>query len=92
MARTEINDQAEIINEAEPDVLVPDPKVRKEFGDVSEMTTHRWDRDPRMAALGWPPPTYIGARKYRFRKQLERFKQNLLRHTIDQRNRSAESA
>ena len=75
--------EIETSEEIKPDVLVPDPQVRKEFGDVSEMTTHRWDRDPRMAALGWPPPTYMRARKYRFRGQLERFKQNLLRAAIE---------
>jgi hypothetical protein len=61
------------------DELVPDPQVRREFGGISEMTTGRWDRDPKMAELGWPPPVKIRTRKFRPRKQLEAFKANLLR-------------
>jgi hypothetical protein len=61
------------------DELVPDPQVRREFGGISEMTTWRWDRDPRMVELGWPPPVKIRTRKFRPRKQLEAFKANLLR-------------
>ena len=60
------------------DELVPDPQVRREFGGVSEMCTWRWDRDPKMAALGWPLPVRIGRRKYRSRKKIEACKANLL--------------
>jgi len=59
--------------------LVPDPQVRREFGGVSEMTIWRWDRDPKMAELGWPSAVKIRKRKFRPRKQLEAFKANLLR-------------
>src|SRR5262245_43377527 len=39
----------------EPIVWVPNAQVWREIGK-SRQTLHRWDRDPRMAALGWPPP------------------------------------
>jgi hypothetical protein len=56
-----------------PDPLVPDPKVAEEFG-VSLMTLWRWDRDPRMAELGWEPPVKIRKRNYRSRSVLEKVK------------------
>jgi hypothetical protein len=37
------------------DTLVPDPQVQKEFG-VTAMSIWRWDRDPELIKLGWPPP------------------------------------
>jgi hypothetical protein len=53
------------------DEFVPDRQVRREVGGVSDMTLWRWDRDPQMAELGWPPPVKIRKRKFRPRKQLE---------------------
>ena len=47
-----------------PDELVPDPQVAREF-NVSLMTLWRWDRDPRLAKLGWEPPVKIRTRNYR---------------------------
>jgi hypothetical protein len=41
-----------------PDELVPDPQVAREF-NVSLMTLWRWDRDPKLAELGWEPPVKI---------------------------------
>lgn len=76
MSRTDTN---------ETDVLVPDPQVRVEFGDISEMATHRWDHDPKMAELGWPPPIRIRGRKFRSRRALEAFKQTLVRRAITER-------
>jgi hypothetical protein len=35
-----------------PDELVPDRQVAREF-NVSLMTLWRWDRDPKLAELGW---------------------------------------
>lgn len=83
MTRTEITDQAETVTET--DVLVPDPRVREEFGGVSEMTIHRWDRDPQMAALGWPPPIRIRNRKFRSRRALEAFKATMARRAVAER-------
>ena len=40
------------------DTLVPDPQVQKEFG-VTAMSIWRWDRDPELIKLGWPPPIRI---------------------------------
>jgi hypothetical protein len=69
------------------DELVPDPQVRKELGGISDMTTWRWDRDPKMAALGWPPVERIRSRKFRSRKLLEQFKANLFRQALEARER-----
>ena len=41
------------------DEHVPDPQVCKEF-NITAMTIWRWDRNPELIALGWPPPMYIG--------------------------------
>jgi hypothetical protein len=64
------------------DSFVPDRVVRTELC-IAPMTMWRWDRDPALVELGWPPPVKIGARrKYRSRKQLELFKQNVLQRAI----------
>jgi hypothetical protein len=73
----------------EPDELVPDPKVSREFG-VSAMTLWRWDRDPQLAQLGWPAPIEIRRRKFRSRKQLESFKAKMLRNALKERPQAAE--
>jgi hypothetical protein len=67
------------------DSLVPDPHVWIEF-DITPMTGWRWDHDPAMAALGWPPPIGIRQKKYRSRKQLETFKANMLQQALAQRS------
>jgi hypothetical protein len=56
-----------------PDELVPDPQVAREF-NVTLMTLWRWDRDPKLAELGWEPPVKIRTRNYRPRRRLEKFK------------------
>jgi hypothetical protein len=72
-----------------PDEMVPDRKMRAEL-HVSAMTVWRWDRDPALAALGWPPLIRIAGgkvgRKYRSRFQLENFKANLVQRAIAQRS------
>jgi hypothetical protein len=70
--------------EDEPDELVPDPIVCREF-NISAMTLWRWDHDPELAALGLPPPVVIRKRKFRVRRHLEAFKQCMLRRAIAQR-------
>jgi hypothetical protein len=70
--------------DAEFNDLVPDPQIAKELS-VSLMTIWRWDQDPELAELGWPPPIYIRKRKYRPRKQFEKFKGALLRRAIHTR-------
>ena len=64
--------------------LIPDPEI---FRDVSitPMTAWRWDRDPRMAALGWPPPIYRGRYKFRDANLYRDFKNRLLRQAFDRR-------
>ena len=65
----------------EIDELVPDPQAAREL-NISLMTVWRWDHDPQLAALGWPPPVYIRKRKYRGRKLLENFKSAALRRAV----------
>jgi hypothetical protein len=72
-------------DDGEPDALVSDPQVCREFG-VSSMTLWRWDRDPDM---NFPPRIVIGHRNYRSRKALERFKRRLLRDAVARRAREA---
>jgi hypothetical protein len=74
--------------EDEPDELVPDPIVCGEF-NISAMTLWRWDHDPELAALGLPPPVIIRKRKFRVRRQLESFKQCILRRAVEQRAEAA---
>ena len=65
--------------------LVPDPEVRREL-HTTKMTTHRWDRDPRMAALGWPPAIYRGRFKFRDAVLYEQFKAKMAREAIAKRD------
>jgi hypothetical protein len=69
------------------DSMVPDPVVFAEFG-ITPMTGWRWDHDPALSELGWPPPVKIRERKFRSRTQLERFKANMLRRALQQRSAS----
>jgi hypothetical protein len=71
----------------EIDQLVPRQQVRAECGGISRMTEHRWDHDPRMAELGWPPPIKVGQQVFRSRRQLELFKQNLIRRAAEHRRK-----
>jgi predicted DNA-binding transcriptional regulator AlpA len=64
-----------------PDNLIPDPVVCAEFG-VTAMTLWRWTRD---TALNFPPPIAIRNRNFRSRRQLEAFKERMLRKAIRQR-------
>ena len=68
----------------DPDVLVPDPLVQAEF-NINAMSLYRWDRDPRMIALGWPPRIKIRQRNFRSRKGLEAFKRNLNQQALERR-------
>lgn len=72
-----------------PDALVPDPAVAREFGNVSLMTLWRWDHDPNMIALGWPPPIQIRKRNHRSRRALETLKQRLAEQAIWNRKQIA---
>jgi hypothetical protein len=47
----------------------------------------RWDRDPELIKLGWPPPIRIRSRKFRSRIALENFKRVMARRAIEQRAR-----
>jgi hypothetical protein len=64
--------------------LIPDPEVFRDLS-ISPMTGWRWDRDPRMAELGWPLPIYRGRYKFRDSKQYAKFKENLVQAAIAKR-------
>lgn len=63
---------------AQPDELVPDPVVWREFG-ISSMTGWRWTHD---LELGFPPPIKIRNRCFRSRRALEEFKVRMMRQAI----------
>ena len=48
-------------NELDTHKRVPIARVRELCGGVSEMTVHRWLRDP---AMNFPCPIYLGQRRY----------------------------
>jgi hypothetical protein len=78
---------SEITLKEEADALIPDPKVCAELG-VTAMTLWRWDRNAELIALGWAPPVYINKRKYRSRRQLEKFKAAMMARAINDRDRT----
>ena len=67
------------------DEFVPDPQVQKEF-NVTSMTLFRWDRDP---DLGFPPKIKIRDKNYRSRRQLEKFKADLIAKAMSEREEAA---
>jgi hypothetical protein len=69
---------------SDPDALVPDPVVCREFG-ITSMSKDRWDKDPRMHELGWPAKIVIRKHNFRSRKQLEAFKRNMIQRAIKER-------
>ncbi len=72
-----------IVNEEEKlrralgEELIPDAEIRDDL-HICEMTQARWDSDPAMAALGWPPPIRINRRKFRQGPAYRQFKANLV--------------
>src|SRR5262245_20605016 len=79
---------AEPTEEESVDILVPDPQVWTEFG-VTSMTLYRWTRDPK---LNFPQPVKINGRCYRRRREIEAFKERLLRQAIATRASQAEAS
>jgi hypothetical protein len=71
------------VGSVEPDYdeLVPDPTVWREFG-VSSMTGWRWTRD---ADLDFPPPIKIRNRCFRSRREIEQFKNRMMREGVQRR-------
>jgi hypothetical protein len=68
------------------DGFVKDAVVAKELS-VSLMSLHRWDHDPKMAALGWPAPVRLNkSYKFRPRAGLEEFKRNMIKRAIVDRD------
>src|SRR5499427_7289931 len=79
---------ATLPSDTNPDNLIPDPVVCAEFG-VTAMTLWRWTRD---TELNFPPAITIRNRNFRSRKQLESFKERMLRKAIRQRRGSQHQA
>ena len=71
----------------EEDTLVPDRKIRDEL-QVTSTTTDRWDKEPRMHALGWPPKVKILNLNYRSGNKYKKFKRNLFALANKQRSAS----
>jgi hypothetical protein len=71
------------------DVWIPDDEFIKELG-IGRMSMHRYDRDPVMHALGWPPPMKIKERNYRSRRVTEAFKANMLKRAMAARRKLME--
>jgi hypothetical protein len=65
--------------------LIPDSEIFRDL-HITKMTAYRWDRDPRMAELGWPPPIYRGRYKFRDSLAYEKFKAKLAREAIAKRS------
>ena len=65
--------------------VVSDTDIRRDLGSLSRMTIWRWDHDPAMAALGWPPPISVHGRNHRDAEQYERFRGRLAREAIAKR-------
>jgi hypothetical protein len=65
---TTVTKKTAAAEESANDQFVPDRVMRGEL-NISPMTTWRYDHDPAMTELGWPPIIRIGAqgRKYRSR-------------------------
>jgi DNA topoisomerase IA len=79
-----------ILTDTDPDELISDPRVTREL-NVSLMTLWRWDRDPEMAAIGWPARVQIRRRNYRSRAAFEQFKSAAVRRAIKTRNETSGS-
>jgi hypothetical protein len=57
------------------------------------MSLWRWDHSEKMIGLGWPPAVRLNKLyKCRSRRQLEVFKQNMVRLAITERDRMLEAA
>lgn len=70
------------------DQLVPEPEVCVEL-NIAPMTAWRWDRNPKMIALGWPPCVKINRRKFRSRAALDAFKAQLMAAAVLERQKLA---
>jgi len=81
-----------MLNETEFDSLVPEAQARRELGDVSAMTTWRWDNDPEKEPPGWQPAIKLGGRNYRSRRMVETVKTNLIQAAIERSKARAKSA
>jgi hypothetical protein len=47
----------------EPDGIAPDRQIA-EYLNKHPKTFPRWDKNPRLKALGWPAPIYLNGRKH----------------------------
>ena len=61
---------------SEDAALISRPKVRKRWGNVSETSLWRWERDP---AMNFPIPILIGHRKFYRLCDIEAFERSRVR-------------
>jgi hypothetical protein len=66
------------------DGLLTDAKVAEQLGKHVK-SIKRWDRDPRMIALGWPVPLVINGRNHRPRPKLREFLRKAAAATLNSR-------
>jgi hypothetical protein len=62
-------------NKSNDDGYDTDAKVAKQL-DKHPKTLPRWDKDPRLKALGWPDPVYLNGRRHRYRPAVREFLRN----------------
>jgi len=60
------------VNEFDGDGFATDSKVA-EYLDKHKKTLARWDKSPRLKALGWPDPVYLNGWKHRHRPAVREF-------------------
>ena len=73
-------------NITDRDEFVADPDVARELG-ISLMSVWRYDTDPAMAALNWPPKITIRKRNFRSRRALEAYKTGMINRAAADRKR-----
>ena len=57
------------------DDLATDTEVAEQLSKHRK-TLPRWDRDPKLKALGWPDPIYLNGRRHRSRAAVREFLRN----------------
>jgi hypothetical protein len=62
-------------NEFADDGYDSDSKVAALLGKHRKSLA-RWDKNPRLKELGWPPPVYLNGRRHRHRPAVQAFLRN----------------
>jgi hypothetical protein len=59
----------------------PDSVIAK-FLNKHAKTLPRWDKNPQLKELGWPPPTYLNGRRHRDWARIQEFLRNAAQATL----------